>query len=131
LGGTGLTSYTTGDILIASGSNAILPLAAVATNNILLSGGVGVRPSWGKLQLGGSVVAGQLGTNNGGTNSNSVLTNNRIMVSQGAAIKEGPVLTNGQMLIGRTGLMPAAGVIVGGTGIVVTYTGGNIEISLA
>jgi hypothetical protein len=116
---------------VANSGSSILPLAGVATNNILLSGGVGVRPSWGKLQLGGLMVAGQLGTSNGGTNSNSVLTNNRVMVSQGAAIKEGPVLTDGQVLIGRTGLMPAAGSVVAGSGIVVTYTGGNIVISLA
>jgi len=76
-------------------------------------------------------VAGQLGTNNGGTNSNAVLTNNRIMVPQGASIREGPALTNGQMLIGRTGLMPAAGTVVGGSGVLVTHSGGNIVVSLA
>lgn len=131
LGGTGLAGYTTGDVLVAGSTGSILPVAAVATNNVLISQGVGVRPVWGKLQLGGSVVSGQLGTSNGGTNTNAVLTNNRIMVSQGASIREGPVLTDGQMLIGRTGLMPAAGTVVGGSGILVTYSGGNIVISLA
>lgn len=51
-GGTGLTSYTTGDMLYASSSSTLAALSDVATLNVMLSGGVGVAPSWGKLALG-------------------------------------------------------------------------------
>lgn len=131
LGGTGLAGYVAGDVLVAGDTGSISPLAAVAPGNVLVSKGEGVSPQWEKIQLGGETVSGQLATINGGTNSNAVLVNNRIMVSQDASIKEGPVLTDGQMLIGRTGMMPLAGTVVGGDGIRVTYSEGNIVISLA
>lgn len=50
-GGTGQVSYTIGDLLFASGSTALSKLADVATGNALISGGVGVAPSWGKIGL--------------------------------------------------------------------------------
>lgn len=50
-GGTGLGSYTTGDILYASSSSALAALADVATGNALISGGVGTAPSWGKIGI--------------------------------------------------------------------------------
>jgi hypothetical protein len=50
-GGTNLTSYTTGDIVYASGSGTLASLADVATGNALISGGVGVAPSYGKIGL--------------------------------------------------------------------------------
>lgn len=50
-GGTGQTSYTTGDILYASSSSALSKLADVATGNALISGGVSTAPSWGKIGL--------------------------------------------------------------------------------
>ena len=48
-GGTGLTSYTTGMLLYASGTTTIAGLADVATGSVLKSGGVGVAPAWGTL----------------------------------------------------------------------------------
>ena len=50
-GGTGQNTYTTGDILYASGASALSRLADVAAGNALLSGGVGVAPLWGKVGL--------------------------------------------------------------------------------
>ncbi|MGB2791216.1 MAG: hypothetical protein WBC29_01550, partial [Candidatus Moraniibacteriota bacterium] len=41
-----------GDILYASGATTLAKLADIATGNVLLSGGVGVAPSWGKVALG-------------------------------------------------------------------------------
>jgi hypothetical protein len=65
-GGTGQTSYTIGDILYASSSTALSKLAGVATGNALISGGVGVAPSWGKIDL-GTHISGTLAVANGGT----------------------------------------------------------------
>ena len=48
-GGTGITSYTIGDILYASASGVLSKLADVATGQFLKSGGVGTAPAWGHL----------------------------------------------------------------------------------
>ena len=53
-GGTGIGSYTIGDLLYASGTTTLSRLADVATGSVLLSGGVGIAPSWG--QIGASHV---------------------------------------------------------------------------
>jgi len=45
-GGTGQTSYTIGDLLYASSTTALSKLADVATGSVLVSGGVGVAPSY-------------------------------------------------------------------------------------
>lgn len=65
-GGTGITSYTIGDLLYASGATTLAKLADVATGNALISGGVGVAPSWGKIGL-TTHISGILGSANGGT----------------------------------------------------------------
>ena len=45
-GGTGLSSYTIGDILYASTTTALSKLSAGTSGYILTSGGAGVAPSW-------------------------------------------------------------------------------------
>ena len=65
-GGTGITSYTVGDLLYADGSASLAKLAGVATGNALLSGGVGTAPAWGKVGL-TTHVSGTLPIGNGGT----------------------------------------------------------------
>ncbi|QQR77582.1 MAG: hypothetical protein IPJ67_00285 [Candidatus Moraniibacteriota bacterium] len=70
-GGTNIGSYAIGDILYASGATTLAKLADIATGNVLLSGGVGVAPSWGKVALGTS-VSGTLPVANGGTGATSL-----------------------------------------------------------
>jgi hypothetical protein len=65
-GGTGQSSYAVGDLLYASTSTALSKLADVATGNALISGGVGVAPSYGKIGL-TTHVSGTLPVGNGGT----------------------------------------------------------------
>jgi hypothetical protein len=50
-GGTGQTVYAVGDILYADTTTTLAKLADIATGNALISGGVGVAPSWGKIGL--------------------------------------------------------------------------------
>jgi hypothetical protein len=65
-GGTGLTSYTVGDIIYADGTTSLAKLTGVATGNALISGGVGTAPAWGKIGL-NTHVSGTLPIANGGT----------------------------------------------------------------
>ena len=82
-GGTGLAAYTVGDILYASGSTTLAKLADVAISNVLLSGGVGAAPAWGKVQLSAALqaVTGTLPAANGGTGTTSFGTNNLVIAS--------------------------------------------------
>lgn len=82
-GGTGLSSYTVGDIVYASGTTTLASLADVATGNVLISGGVSTAPAWGKVGL-TTHVSGILAVGNGGT-GNTALTNNGVVIGQGSS----------------------------------------------
>lgn len=82
-GGTGQSSYTTGDLLQASAATTLSKLAAVATGNVLLSGGVGTVSAWGKVGL-ATHVSGTLGVANGGTANTAVPTNGQLLIGNGA-----------------------------------------------
>ena len=77
-GGTGQSTYVVGDLLFASTTTALSRLAGVALGNVLISGGVGTAPSWGKVNLttGASQhVTGTLPVNNGGTGVTTATAN--------------------------------------------------------
>jgi hypothetical protein len=69
-GGTGQTSYAVGDLLYANTTTTLAKFADVATGNALISGGVGVAPSYGKIGL-TTHISGTLPVANGGTNASS------------------------------------------------------------
>ncbi len=62
-GGTGIGSYTAGDLIYASSATSLTKLSAAAAGNVLKSGTV---PSWGKVDL-VSNVSGTLPASSGGT----------------------------------------------------------------
>lgn len=82
-GGTGITSYTIGDLIYASGSTTLAKLADVATGNALISGGVGVAPSWGKIDL-TTTITGTLPVANGGTGA-TTFTAGRVLFGNGTS----------------------------------------------
>lgn len=82
-GGTGLTSYVVGDIIYASGTTTLSALADVATGNALISGGVGVAPSWGKIGL-TTHVSGTLPVANGGSGA-ATFTANNVLLGNGTS----------------------------------------------
>ena len=59
-GGTGISSYTVGDVLYASGAAALSGLADVAAGSYLRSGGVGAAPLWSTLILPNAATANQV-----------------------------------------------------------------------
>jgi hypothetical protein len=65
-GGTGQSTYAIGDLLQGGATNTLTKLAAVATGNALISGGVTTASSWGKIGL-TTHVSGTLAAGNGGT----------------------------------------------------------------
>lgn len=110
-GGTGLSAYTTGDIIYASATNTLSALADVATGNALISGGVGVAPSWGKIGL-TTHVSGTLPVANGGTGQTTY--------------------TDGQLLIGNsTGNTLTKATLTQGSGITITNSTGSITVANA
>lgn len=104
-GGTGLSSYTVGDLIYASGATTLAKLADVATGNALLSGGVGVAPSWGKIGL-TTHVSGTLPIANGGTNSTATPTNGGVSYGTGSAFAFTAAGTAGQALVSAGAAAP-------------------------
>jgi hypothetical protein len=128
-GGTGQSSYTTGDILFASGSTTLSKLADVATGNALISGGVGVAPSYGKIGL-TTHVSGTLPIANGGTNGTATPTAGTIAYGTGTAYAFNTAGTSGQPLLSGGSGAPTFGtlsVAAGGTGQT-SYTNGQLLI---
>lgn len=72
-GGTGFGSYAVGDILYANTTTTLAKLPDVATGNALISGGIGVAPSYGKIGL-TTHVSGTLPVGNGGTGTATAFT---------------------------------------------------------
>ena len=91
-GGTGQTSYAVGDLLYANTTTTLAKLPDVATGNALISGGVGVAPSYGKIGL-TTHVSGTLPTANGGTNLTSFTANGIMYASSTSALATGSALT--------------------------------------
>lgn len=106
-GGTGQTVYAVGDILYADTTTSLAKLADVATGNALISGGVGVAPSWGKIGL-TTHVSGTLPTANGGTNLTSFTANGVMYASSTSALATGSALTfNGTDVLAIVGSNPS------------------------
>jgi len=105
-GGTGQTSYAVGDLLYANTTTTLAKLADVATGNALISGGVGVAPSWGKIGL-TTHVNGTLPTANGGTNLTSFTANGVVYASSTSALATGSALVFDGTNLG-VGVTPSA-----------------------
>jgi hypothetical protein len=107
-GGTGLASYSVGDLLYASGGTALSKLTSPATGNVLLSGGIFTAPLWGKVGL-ATHVSGVLATVNGGTGQSSYTIGDLLYASGGAALSKLPAVATGNALI--SGVTPSWGKI--------------------
>lgn len=108
-GGTNITSYTTGDLIYASGATTLSKLADVATGNALISGGVGVAPSWDKIGL-TTHVSGTLPVANGGTGVTSSTGTGSVVLSTS------PTITSATLVTPALGT-PASGTLTNCTGL--------------
>lgn len=132
-GGTGLTSYTIGDLIYASGATTLAKLADVATGNALISGGVGVAPSWGKIGL-TTHVSGTLPIANGGTGVTGTPVNGELLIGNGTGYSlatltasTGVSVTNGSgtITIANTGVTS----LTAGTAISVSASTGGVTVT--
>jgi len=129
-GGTGQSSYAVGDLLYANTTTALSKLPDVATGNALISGGVGVAPSWNKIGL-TTHVSGTLPTANGGTNLTAFTSGGAVYATSTS------VLTTGTLPIGSGGTNTTAtatanGVTYGtGTAYAFTAAGTTGQVLLA
>ena len=137
-GGTGLSTFTIGDIMFASAAQTFSKLADVATGNAIISGGVGAAPSYGKIGL-TTHISGVLPVVNGGTNQSSALTQYGVIYANATtSMASSAAGTSTQLLHGNatgaptwssvsltadiSGVLPVAN---GGTNIA-SYTTGDI-----
>ena len=111
-GGTGQASYAVGDLVYASTTTALSTLADVATGNALISGGVGVAPSYGKIGL-TTHVSGTLPIANGGTGQTT---------ASAAFNALSPVTTTGDLILGN-GTNSRTRLAIGTNGYVLTSNG--------
>jgi hypothetical protein len=114
-GGTGLTSYTIGDLVYASGATTLSKLADVATGSVLVSGGVGVAPAYSATPTLTSLTA---AAHYGGTAVSSTLT---LQSTTGVGSSDSIVLK-----VGNNGATTALSVAT--TGIVSFPTTGAIVL---
>ena len=97
-GGTGIGGYSIGDILYANGGTSFAKLNAVATGNVLLSGGTDTAPSWGKVGL-TTHVSGTLPVGSGGTGTTVAPTTGGVAYgSSSSAINYTVAGTSGYLL---------------------------------
>jgi hypothetical protein len=111
-GGTGFASYAVGDLLFASTTTVLSKLADVATGNALISGGIGVAPSYGKIGL-TTHVSGTLDVGNGGTGATTLTANGVLYGSGTSAIAATAVGATGEVLVGNTGGAPSWAALTG------------------
>jgi hypothetical protein len=147
-GGTGLTSFTTGDVVYASGSNTLAKLAIGSSGQTLQvsSGGI---VEWATATTGDitGVTAGT-GLSGGGTSGTVTLNVDSLAVAQGGTgatsfADKSVIITqdtgtdtlaavamdgNGEILIGGTS-GPAVGTLTAGTGVTITNADGSITIA--
>ena len=96
-GGTGQSVYAVGDVLYASTTTALAKLPDVATGNVLISGGVGAAPSYGKVGL-TTHISGTLPVANGGTGATTLTANNVLIGAGTSAVTSVAPSTSGNVL---------------------------------
>ncbi len=133
-------NFVRGDILYASSTTLLSRLADVDTGNALISGGVGLDPSWGKIAL-TTHVSGILPPDNGGTgianNAASTITiSGNFATTFTVTATTGVTLPDSGTLYGtKTGSISSAQMLASmsdetGTGVLMFATGPTITTNI-
>lgn len=112
-GGTGadLSASSVGSVFYQNAFMQMVALAAVATGNALISGGVGAAPSYGKIGL-TTHVSGTLPATNGGTGHAVYAVGDILYASTTTALSRlADVATGNALISGGVGVAPAWGKI--------------------
>ena len=150
-GGTGLTGYTAGDILYASGTDTLAKLAKGSADEVLTMNAGATAPEWAAATTGDitGVTAGT-GLSGGGTSGDVTLNVASLAVAQGGTgatsfADKAVIITqdtgtdtlaaaamdaNGELLIGGTS-GPAVATLTAGSNITITNADGAITIAAA
>jgi hypothetical protein len=148
-GGTGLTGYTAGDILYASGTDTLAKLAKGSADEVLTMNAGATAPEWAAATTGDitGVTAGT-GLSGGGTSGDVTLNVASLAVAQGGTgatsfADKAVIITqdtgtdtlaaaamdaNGELLIGGTS-GPAVATLTAGSNITITNADGAITIA--
>ncbi|NBO87783.1 MAG: hypothetical protein EBV00_06575, partial [Burkholderiaceae bacterium] len=76
-----------------------------------------------------SITSGTLGVANGGTGATNLTANGILMGNDTGSVSAITPLTDGQVLIGRTGSTPIPATLTAGTGVTITTGNGTITIA--
>lgn len=126
-GGTGQTGYAVGDLLYASSATALSKLAAVATGNVLRSGGVGTAPAWGQVAL-ATDVTGTLPVVSGGTGAATLAANNVLLGNGTSALQAVAPGASGNVLTSNGTTWQSTALSLGLNATVYTSGSGNFTI---
>ncbi|CAB4158573.1 hypothetical protein UFOVP713_11 [uncultured Caudovirales phage] len=127
-GGTGIASYAVGDLVYADTTSTLAKLPDVATGNALISGGVGVAPSYGKIGL-TTHITGTLLPANGGTGITSLGTGVATALGINVGTAGAFVVNGGALGTPSSGTLTNATGLPVGTGI--SGLGTNVATALA
>jgi hypothetical protein len=129
-GGTGQSSYAVGDLLYASTTTDLSKLADVATGNALISGGVGVAPSYGKIGL-TTHVSGTLPVANGGTGVTASTGTGSVVLSTSPSLTTPTIGSAGATFSGATSgtTVFKAAAVAGTTTITMPGTTGTVALT--
>jgi len=126
------TVSSQGDIVIASGANALTRLAKSTTSTQYLANtGTSNAPAWNEVAL-DTGVSGTLPVANGGTNATS-LTDKAVLITQDSGtdtVAAVAIDANGELLIGGTS-GPVVATLTAGDSITITNGDGTITIAAA
>ena len=124
------TVSSQGDIVIASGANALARLAKSTTSTQYLANtGTSNAPAWNEVAL-DTGVSGVLPVANGGTNASS-LADKAVLITQDSGtdtVAAAAMTTSGQLLIGGSS-GPAVATLTEGTNVTITNGNGTIELA--
>lgn len=142
-GGTGATSLTSHGVLLGNGTSAITATSELSNGQILI-GSTGNAPVAATLTAGSNVtitnsaggitiaatgISTPVSVSNGGTGVTS-LTSHGVLLGNGtSAVSASAEMSDGQVLIGRTGNTPVPATLTAGSGITITNSAGSVSIA--